>query len=169
LEDVWGQIEHSLRYKRKRLGNTDASSPESARLETTLRHLGALKTMIDGIAQYGDQIKLQIDELEPELRSTTTKVAEEVSARLGALRDLPDELKNEIAAAVASAKPALSGEISSPEARIRVLRTALARLDMLADAPDTLPDLKTRTRKESRYIITMQRALMHFQLGNLLP
>lgn len=169
LEDVWGQIEHTLCYKRKRLMNTDAGSPESMRLETTLRHLGALKTMIDGIAQYGDQIKLQIDELEPELRSTATKVAEEVGARLGSLRDLPDAVKSEIAGAVAIAKPALSGELQSPDARIRVLRQALATLDTLSDAPETLPNLKPRTRKEMRYIVTMQRALLHFQLGNLLP
>ena len=169
LEDVWGQIEHSLRYKRKRLVNTDSSSPESTRVETTLRHLGALKTMIDGIAQYGDQIKLQIDELEPELRSTATKVAEEVNARLGALRDLPDEVKSKIAAAVAMARPALSGKSQSTEVRIRILRTALSELDLLVDVWDSVPGLKARTRKETRYIVTMQRALMHFQLGNLLP
>jgi ppGpp synthetase/RelA/SpoT-type nucleotidyltranferase len=168
LEDVWGQIEHSLRYKRRGLVGSGKDSTENARLMTTLRHLGALKTMIDGIAQYGDQIKLQIDELEPEIRTTTSKVAEEVSARLGTLKDLPADLKDEVNAILVESRPALSDETISSDRRIRILRTGIARLEAIADAPEVLPNLKARSRKEARYIINMQTALHNFQLGNLL-
>lgn len=167
LEDVWGQIEHSLKYKRKRLASIDGNAREARRLATTLNHLGALKTMIDGIAQYGDQIKLQIDDLEPEVRSTASKEAEEVSARLKSLRDLPAGISEEIAAAVAVGKPGLGRADLSLQVRDRILRSALARLDVLADIPQTLDGLSAKTRKELRYIITMQRALLQFQLGNL--
>lgn len=169
LEDVWGQIEHSLKYKRKRLAGADESSRESQRLATTLSHLGALKTMIDGIAQYGDQIKVQIDELEPEVRSSTSKEAEEASARLGSLKDLPPAIGREIADAVASGKPGLTRSDLSFAVRDRVLRSALARLDVYADLPQSLDDVSARTRKELGYIVTMQRGLLQFQLGNLRP
>jgi len=169
LEDVWGQIEHSLKYKRKRLAGSDESSRESQMLATTLNHLGALKTMIDGIAQYGDQIKVQIDELEPEVRSSASKEADETSARLSSLKDLPAEIRHEIAAAVAAGKPGLGRSDLSFAVRDRILRSSLARLDVHADLPQTLENVSNRTRKELGYIVSMQRALLRFQLGNLRP
>jgi ppGpp synthetase/RelA/SpoT-type nucleotidyltranferase len=168
LEDVWGQIEHSLKYKRKRLSDAGAQSRERARLTTTLSHLGALKTMIDGIAQYADQIKVQIDELEPELRYSESRPSEEADLRLRKLKDLPQEVRDEIAAAIAEAKPALSNSGAPPQSRMRVLRAALSRLEAVADNEPLLQVASMKTRKEANFIVTMQRALIHFQLGNLL-
>lgn len=165
LEDVWGQIEHSLKYKRKQL--VSENSPENARLATTLNHLGALKTMIDGIAQYGDQIKLQIDELEPELRYTASRHAEEPSARLAKIHDLPTQLRAEIADAIAQARPALSNSTEPTSSRVRVLRLTLSRLERAEARVVSTPDLKPKPLKEARYLIAMQLALIHFQLGNL--
>lgn len=166
LEDVWGQIEHSLKYKRKRLVSEE--SPLNARLTTTLNHLGALKTMIDGIAQYGDQIKLQIDELEPELRYTASRHAEDSSARLAKIRDLPAQLGAEIADAIAQARPALGTSTEPTSSRIRVLRLALSRLERAEASILATPDIKPKPLKEAKYLIAMQLALIHFQLGNLI-
>ncbi|KTT67904.1 hypothetical protein [Sphingomonas sanguinis] len=166
LEDVWGQIEHSLKYKRKQL--VSDNSPENARLTITLNHLGALKTMIDGIAQYGDQIKLQIDELEPELRYTASRHAEEPSARLAKIRDLPAQLRAEIADAIAQARPVLSTSTEPTSSRIRVLRLVLSRLERAKARVLATSDLQPKPLKEARYLIDMQLALIHFQLGNLL-
>ena len=167
LEDVWGQIEHSLKYKRRAMRAADAASNVDARLATTLSHLGALKTMIDGIAQYGDQIKLQIDELEPDLRYSSSRSAEEPNARLAAQRDIPAEVRSEVAAAFAEAKPGLTDQSLTIGARLRALRIALSQLESVADQEPTLT-LRQKSRKELRYVVTMHRALIHFQLGNLL-
>lgn len=167
LEDVWGQIEHSLKYKRRAMRSTGASSNVDARLATTLSHLGALKTMIDGIAQYGDQIKLQIDELEPDLRYSSSRSAEEPNARLAAQRDIAAEVVSEVAAAFAEAKPGLTDQSLTVSARLRSLRSALSQLEAVADQEPTLT-LRPKSRKELVYVVTMHRALIHFQLGNLL-
>lgn len=167
LEDVWGQIEHTLKYKRKRLDAAGGESHSIARLATTLSHLGALKTMIDGIAQYGDQIKLQIDELEPELGYTGSRTAEPSETRLNRLAGLPNALREEINAAVAHASPALSESLLAPSARIRTLRMALARLEQIAADP-LIAGLAGKNAKEAGYVVDMQRALIHFQIGNLI-
>jgi ppGpp synthetase/RelA/SpoT-type nucleotidyltranferase len=168
LEDVWGQIEHGLKYKRKRIAVTDDASGAERRLTTTLDHLGALKTMVDGIAQYADQIKLQIDELEPELRYSASKSAEDPSARLAALKDLKPEIQAEIARAIGEARPGLV-DANLPQARrVAILRSALSHLEAVADEIPTIADLSQKSRKELRYIVSMQRALAHFQLGNLI-
>lgn len=168
LEDVWGQIEHTLKYKREMLAGRTEPSAADLRLQTTLSHLGALKTMIDGIAQYGDQIKLQIDELEPELRYSASKSAEDPSGRLSSLTDLPAALRDEVVAALAEARPGLVDESIDAGLRIRKLRSVLPRLEAIADQAAGLRELRSKTRKELDYIVTMQRALLHFQIGNLL-
>ena len=168
LEDVWGQIEHSLKYKRERIETADGGSREEQQLATTLSHLGVLKTLIDGVSQYADQIKLQIDEIEPGLRYAASRSAEEPNARLGTLKDLPEDIRNEINSVVLDANPALVGSALKAEQRVRDLRHALSRLDDVAEKVSQTPDLRPKTLRETGYVLTMQRALVHFQLGNLL-
>lgn len=169
LEDVWGQIEHSLKYKRKKLVGVGKASPESAQLRTTLSHLGALKTMIDGIAQYGDQIKVQIDQLEPSLRYSDVKTAEETDVRLSKLDDLPPAIRDEVDAAIAASKPAMTSAFGTADERSRVLRSALSRLDAAFQKLAATPGLKKKTMDEASFVANSRRALIHFQLGNLTP
>lgn len=168
LEDVWGQIEHGLKYKRKDVAATEDASGTARRLATTLDHLGALKTMVDGIAQYADQIKLQIDELEPELRYSTSRPAEDPSARLAAIKDMPPARRAQFAQVIGEARPGLVDTSLPAPRRVAILRLALSRLEELADLMPTLPGLSPRSHKELRYIVGMQRALAHFQVGNLI-
>ena len=169
LEDVWGQIEHTLKYKRQRIEAREGGSRDEQRLETSLSHLGVLKTLIDGVSQYADQIKLQIDELEPGRRYGASKSAEEPNVRLARLPDLPPKVRSAIEAAVAEAKPVLEESVGNPTERIRALRSSLSQLEKLSATIAGLPDLQPKTLRESSYVVTMQRALVNFQLGNLLP
>jgi ppGpp synthetase/RelA/SpoT-type nucleotidyltranferase len=167
LEDVWGQIEHGLKYKRQRIEKREGNN-DSRRLETSLNHLGVLKTLIDGVAQYADQIKLQIDELEPSLRYGSSRSIEEPNARLKNLTDLPTPIREEIEAAVKEAQPVLEESAGKPSERAHALSDVLTRLKNIESSVAELPELRARTRREVVYVLTMQRALVHFQLGNLI-
>jgi ppGpp synthetase/RelA/SpoT-type nucleotidyltranferase len=164
LEDFWGQIEHGLKYKRRKVENVR----DEQRFETSLSHLGVLKTLIDGVAQYADQIKLQIDEIETGLRYGSSRSVEEPNVRLKNLKDIPDDLRDEIEVAVKAAQPVLKEGNGKPSERIRSLSQLALRLQAIDEKVVALPDLQQRTRKEASYLLTMQRALVHFQLGNLI-
>jgi len=164
LEDFWGQIEHGLKYKRRRVENVR----DEQQLETSLSHLGVLKTLIDGVGQYADQIKLQIDEIETGLRYGSSRSAEEPNVRLRTLKDLPEDLRNRIEVAIKAAQPVLEKSSGKPRERIGSLSELATRLQALDDEVDAAAGFQPRTRKEVSYVLTMQRALVHFQLGNLI-
>jgi ppGpp synthetase/RelA/SpoT-type nucleotidyltranferase len=170
FEDVWGEIDHALKYKRHRAANAQGPHANAERLQTSLAHLNVLKTMIDGIAQYADQIKLQITELDGNrVRSSVSKSAEEPLKRLGPLRDLPTELKTAIGQAVAHAQPALeAGPGAEADEKLPRLRASLDELQAAADRLSELDGLSAKTIKETDYVITMQRALLLFEIGNTL-
>lgn len=168
FEDVWGEMDHALKYKRERT----FSSPDAVSdwHDTALAHLNVLKTLVDGIGQYADQVRLQIHELDkPRLRSALSKSAEDPLVRLSPLRDLPRELRDEVQGAVADARPALeAGPNLTPAAKVRMLQASLERLDAAAEALAARPELAAKTVRETDYVISMQRALMLFEVGNAL-
>jgi ppGpp synthetase/RelA/SpoT-type nucleotidyltranferase/tetratricopeptide (TPR) repeat protein len=172
FEDVWGEIDHALKYKRDRASISDrapaSSSPE--RLQSSLAHLNVLKTMIDGIAQYADQIKLQITEIDSDrLRSAVSKTAEDPLVRLAPLKDLPAELKEAIQDAVGLVKPALEAGPKADEGeKIRTLREGLSRLDVVREKLAQQTGLSIKTKKEADYVVSMQRALVLFEIGNMI-
>ncbi len=170
FEDVWGEIDHALKYKRLRSSTAAGPRANAERLQTSLAHLNVLKTMIDGIAQYADQIKLQITELDHDrLRSSVSKSAEEPLRRLGPLADLPGELKGAITKAVSDAQPALeAGPNADVTEKLNRLRSSLDELQAAADQLSALSGLSSKTRKETDYVISMQRALLLFEIGNSL-
>ncbi|HQV04974.1 MULTISPECIES: RelA/SpoT domain-containing protein [unclassified Novosphingobium] len=167
LEDVWGQIEHSLKYKRRTLSGSGGEAVEHSRIATTLSHLGALKTMIDGIAQYADQIKLQIDEQEPDIRAATSKSAEEIGGRLASLTDIPQNLRSELALLVDKSNLTLSKMDRSVSFRVRKLREISTSISEKYEEIISSNQLKPRSLRELKYICEMHRALIHYQIGNL--
>lgn len=169
FEDVWGEIDHSLKYKRKRSAQATGPRANAERLATSLAHLNVLKTMIDGIAQYADQIKLQITELDGDrLRSSVSKSAEEPLTRLGPLKGLPSAFKTAIKQAVSDAQPALeAGPTANLSTKLGRLRDSLNELQAISDQLVDV-ELPVKTRKETDYVISMQRALLLFEIGNSL-
>lgn len=170
FEDVWGEIDHALKYKRVGMNSQEISPVSSPdRLQTSFAHLNVLKTMIDGIAQYADQIKLQITELDGDrLRSSVSKPAEDPLVRLNPLRDLPELIKTQIEDAVRAVQPALeAGPAFEPTEKLRVVRESLAALDRAAEALAACTGLSVKTLRETDYVVSMQRALLLFEIGNL--
>jgi hypothetical protein len=91
FEDVWGEIEHALKYKAPDI-KSDEDEEELHRSNVT-PHLNVLATMIDGMAQYADQIKIQIDEpKERRIRSIKSRLAERSLERLAGRQDIPAEV-----------------------------------------------------------------------------
>lgn len=171
FEDVWGEIDHALKYKREQAQALErSSSRDEDRLFTSLAHLNVLKTMIDGIAQYADQIKLQLDELDGRrMRYSTSKVAEDASARLASLPDLPADLRDDILRAVSESRPYTDGTADTDTLeRVERLRASITDLANVERAVDATEGLRPKTSREARFVIRMELALVHFHLGNLL-
>jgi ppGpp synthetase/RelA/SpoT-type nucleotidyltranferase len=168
FEDVWGEIDHALKYKRTRAVESESHNL-AERLQTSLAHLNVLKTMIDGIAQYADQIKLQITELDNDrLRSEVVKSIEEPLVRLGPLRDLPVWLREAVEAGYNRVRPALeAGSKLDPDEKLSILQAGLGKLNVAADMLETAQGLSKKTKRETGYVISMQRALVLFAIGNL--
>jgi len=166
FEDVWGEIEHKLKYKRKSVNLRDGSE-EAVRLDQSLAHLNVLKAMVDGIAQYADQIKIQLEAGDATLVKTSfARSAEEPMIRLKGLKDLPESLRTDIQKAAALAKPALeSGPTASTVEKVKQLKAALAEFRAVRTKADDL-DLSARTRRETTYVVDMQIALILSEIGN---
>ncbi|RYG85560.1 MAG: hypothetical protein EON59_11940, partial [Alphaproteobacteria bacterium] len=130
FEDAWGEIEHGLKYKRKA---SPSVSPELDRLASSFAHLNVLKSLVDGVAQYADQIKIQLREMEVErTRSAYTRSAEEPLVRLAPLRDLPPEIKQAVQLAVGRTKPVLEGGLGLPlKERLDALDESLGELRLV--------------------------------------
>lgn len=161
FEDVWGEVDHALKYKQAR--GTEVDDP------ILLGHLNVLKTLVDGVSQYADQIRIGITDPDRDrLRASGSRAVEEPLTRLAPLTDLPEALKSEIEDAVATAKPALeAGPAMATPDRQRILQESLRRLE---GAAASLAEAKLRaaTVREVDFVVSMQRALMLFEVGNLL-
>lgn len=170
FEDVWGEIDHSLKYKRLRTPDADGmKQQERDQLENCLAHLNVMKTMIDGIAQYADQIKLQLNLIDGDgLRYSVSKSAEHPLVRLEKLDDLPPSILSAIETAVNAGAPMLeAGPTVSADERLPPLRASMEALEGIAQDLTATVELKDRTRRETSYVIQMQLALLLFQIGNL--
>jgi ppGpp synthetase/RelA/SpoT-type nucleotidyltranferase len=168
LEDVWGEIDHSLKYKRKSLGSPHM--PGKRRLDGVLSHLNVMKTLIDGTAQYADQIKIQLDELDQDsLVSASTRQAEDAMALLNPLHDLPGNVRQVMETAISHERKAF-GQLSKSSREDDLL--ALSNLHSARDyLEEALQALKTATpisdssRTQATYVAEMEKALVLYELG----
>ncbi|MBY0256339.1 hypothetical protein [Methylobacterium sp.] len=170
LEDVWSEIDHSLKYKREetnRKGSLD--SFDEGRLLSSLSHLNVMKTLVDGIAQYADQIKIQLDEVDDfRLRSSNSKQAENSLSLLDAVEDIPPGLKSSLSAAVDLANEVISlrsSGLSQSDRRV-ALRRALSAFDALRVDLQLTSGLGDDAAKTISYIVEAERALILFEIGN---
>jgi ppGpp synthetase/RelA/SpoT-type nucleotidyltranferase/tetratricopeptide (TPR) repeat protein/predicted MPP superfamily phosphohydrolase len=87
LEDVWGELDHRLRYGSQRGGIGTVWG----------RHLNVLKAMLDGVIQYVDLIKRHSDEdVRTDLSEAPDKTIETPSAQLDRLQGLPPTIRSRL-------------------------------------------------------------------------
>jgi hypothetical protein len=165
---VWGEIDHKLKYKREK----DATPEEEAKAANPLAHLNVMKTMIDGLAQYGDQIKIQMDEpSENRLRSIKSKLAEEPMERLCDLGPIPADMMEKIEATIGLARfvfEANNDDDVSFADQVSTHRRAMEELHSLREAVHAANALSDTQRSEVLYALDMERALLLFDYGNSL-
>lgn len=168
FEDVWGEIDHSLKYKPP---EDDHPAPmEEAQRENILAHLNVMKAMIDGMAQYADQIKIQIDEpKESFLRVVRLRLAEKPTERIKAMSNIPDRLQEAITAAIGSSRMCferLSSPSSQPGRAITAKRRAIDELKSVIDEVREVCGLAADDRAELLYLLEMERALLLLAYGS---
>lgn len=162
FEDVWGEIDHSLKYKRA--GHAEASDRgEVSRLEMNEAHLNVMKTLIDGLAQYGDQIKLQM-EGDSRIRPSSPRRSNQAVDRLDQVVNLDAGAKKLAINAVSDAHAALNQGHKDGAKRTHCRRAAGA----LIRAAEKLKDMKLSKEHydEVLYVLEMERALLLFEIGN---
>lgn len=99
FEDAWGEIDHKLKYKRDIIDISDGVNAQfdEIRLGNTLSHLNIMKTFVDGVAQYADQIKIQLDEIDDyRLKSRASRPAENSLDLLNNISGVTGELRADL-------------------------------------------------------------------------
>lgn len=163
FEDVWGEIDHSLKYKREGEAATLDKS-EAARLELNEAHLNVMKTLIDGLAQYGDQIKLQM-EGDGRIRAISPRPTDQAVDRLEQIVGLDENAKHLADAAVRQAHAAVQTPRTPEVARRTACRRAAGDLIRSAEKLRAM-NLTTAHENEILYVLEMERALLLFEIGN---
>ena len=163
FEDVWGEIDHSLKYKREgevaKLGKSEAT-----RLELNEAHLNVMKTLIDGLAQYGDQIKLQM-EGDKRIRATSPRPTDQAVDRLEKIDGLDENARHLAEVTVSHAHAAMQTAHAPEAARRTACRRATGDL---IRAAEKLREMKLPAAHENEvlYVLDMERALLLFEIGN---
>lgn len=167
LEDVWGEIDHKLKYKRAE--STNLSLEYTRRLSSSLSHLGVMKTLIDGIAQYGDQIKIQINEAEDlGHRQIFSKLAEEPLKKIESSGTLPQAARDLITQALGTVRRAIEAKPSANSVHDDVeFESALALVREVRKDVTSLIDDK-ELLEEVCFVLDMETALLQYTIGRLL-
>lgn len=166
LEDVWGEIEHGLKYK-KRAFTSD--SREATSLESSEAHLNVMKTLVDGVAQYADQIKIQFDQVDLQrLRALPSRLGEDGIEHLNEIQGLPDRIREAVASSIKAAQDAISQgrQQSGGRERIVALSRALTELNSVYEMVSRVPGLLEKQVADLKFVLGMERALIMFEIGN---
>jgi ppGpp synthetase/RelA/SpoT-type nucleotidyltranferase len=167
FEDVWGEIEHRLKYKRDDILDEDE---EETHRSSVAPHLNVLATFIDGLAQYADQIKIQIDEpKERRIRSIKSRLAEAPLERLNGFDGIPKEIRDLVGEAVGLSRMCFdkSAHEDYPPARHAAAKRRINDdLAAVSARVASEPDLRDDIKKEILYVLDMERGLLLFEYGN---
>lgn len=162
LEDVWGEIDHSLKYTTKK--TEDHPLRDEKRVDNIFAHLNVMKTLIDGVAQYADQIKIQLDELyKARIDALASRPAVDSPELLKPLGDLPVRVRALVAEAVESEKTALDPP-SDATTQIQALHLARDRLTEARSAVNGA-DMFAETQEIARYAVEMELAFTLYEIG----
>jgi ppGpp synthetase/RelA/SpoT-type nucleotidyltranferase len=165
LEDVWSEMDHQLKYKKDAKG---VDSLNTGLVANCLAHLNVMKTLNDGLAQYGDQVKIQIDHIDNSIkRRERTRLAEEPEKRLLEIEGYSGDLQTKVRDLLGRSRAAFQDGLED-------LRTSTRRVKSLMDIDHdlerTIIEIPTLGASESLasellYVFSMERALVNFEIG----
>lgn len=166
LEDVWSEMDHQLKYKKQ---DRTTDSLNSGLITNCLAHLNVMKTLNDGLAQYGDQVKIQIDHIDNSIRhSARTRLAEEPGRRLQKFVEYDGDIKSRVQDLLGKSREAFQDGLED-------VRTSTRRVNTLVEIDRELEkeierigthELSSELRDELWYVFSMERALVNFEIGN---
>lgn len=169
LEDVWSEIEHKLKYKRESKRRLDFE--DTARIENCLAHLRVMKTLNDGLAQYGDQVKIQIDEIDEGIRrESRLRLAEEPTKRLERFTEFCGDLKERVQGVLGKTREILDMnniDASQEGRKIALLRSVEKAINDAKSDEGIITESK-EFNSELSYILEMENALVLYFLGKSL-
>lgn len=165
LEDVWSEMDHQLKYKQEKKGD----SPTNAGLiSNCLAHLNVMKTLNDGLAQYGDQVKVQIDHIDNSIRRTErVRLAEKPEKRLLEHDGYTGELRDDVRDILGRSREAFKNDLAQYRVstrRIPDLVEVERSLITLTESLSTL-EIGDELKAELSYVAEMERALVNFEIG----
>ena len=174
LEDVWGEIDHSIRYKSSIISDNRAAAES---IESAYEHLGALKSLLDGCARSADAIADQMRRASPVGQLSTAQTSA-LSVNLGTLSELsvPEKSTKALVMAVESLKVAFSelekGEFSRDTTEIfRLARIFSSCADSFQSIRNDVEQEffeNTDSKTESIYYLIMESALCCYWAGRIL-
>ncbi len=168
LEDVWSEMDHQLKYKRD--SKIGSGTQTEAMIQNCLAHLNVLKTLNDGLAQYGDQVKIQLDELDENIRRTfRIRLAEEPEKRLVSHEGYAGEVREKIQEILGRSREALTDENNSPYKSTRKISDLQSSLEVIDNGESKIGDIgDTKLAEEIDYVLKMERALLLYEIGRRL-
>jgi ppGpp synthetase/RelA/SpoT-type nucleotidyltranferase len=168
LEDVWSEMDHQLKYKKeKRVDNPT----NTALILNCLAHLNVMKTLNDGLAQYGDQVKIQLDHIDNSIkRSERIRLAEKPEKRLLGFEQYAGKLREDVQELLGRSREAFENGLI--DYRVSTRRTSdLSEVDrslktFAAEIAEL--DVSDELKAELCYVVLMEQALVNFEIGKRL-
>jgi ppGpp synthetase/RelA/SpoT-type nucleotidyltranferase len=170
LEDIWSEMEHPLRYKPLD-GEPQRASRDATELQLARYHLLSLKSLIDGAAQYADNIRTQIEHLKPvDIRTLGTYTLSKTDRLRTLLPPSPawqrflDHFNSNFEEETALIKNVLDPNSPAYGAENRS-RSSLALIRLAADFKeltleiDKLNITKRSDQQEAKFLVRMEQAL----------
>ena len=166
LEDVWSEMDHQLKYKKH---DRATDSINTGLISNCLAHLNVMKTLNDGLAQYGDQVKIQIDHIDNSIRhSARIRLSEEPGRRLLKIGEYDGEIKERVQSVLGKSREAFQDGLEDVRTSTRRINTLIEVDRELKKYIDELGDigLGDELTNELFYVFSMERALINFEVGN---
>lgn len=163
FEDVWGEIDHSLKYKK-----SDKATEASANIEMSSSHLNVMKTFVDALAQYGDQIKIQSEFSNKKLIKGSLHFKDDkLIDRIQEIDGISQPIKN-ISRDISRMLDKIRGgarNILSQEKILIECRKAVAEV-IRAKEKLKSENIGENEKLEANFLFDMEHALLLFEIGN---
>jgi hypothetical protein len=157
FEDAWGEIDHKLRYREKRLGK---------KTDKGLDHLNALKALVDGVSQYADIIKRQIIDVSPSEAAKISYLSpmESVRDALATFSDFSEAIQNKLRSAYALRERL--EETSDAEDREDLSTQVFEAFESIERSEAAFLSRNDERAKLLRYFLRMEQAYASFSVGD---
>ena len=168
FEDGWAEIEHSIRYKPNAIENPIFGG---ALVKATRSHLNIMKTFVDGVAQYAEQIRIQEERVfQPYANPYTAIAVHDTGAKVDAAQGLKNSVEVKLKTAfeqMRSVRESLTRyDELSHESAARKLESIKIMIERALSEQEPVADANTALLIE--YYLPMEIAFCNLNIGSLI-